>query len=282
MSADLDFQTTPATSELIQWRPTRSKARNKATETNIYPALFVILPDKRQTYTAKFQEMKRWGPKWKPDIIKQPIIHPTFTELAIYRRQHQQEYSPFSTAFRSAPYLSTVGPPSHIGILGNEVAGDLAKAVISNPVDPEDHMVLTSTEIYSRPKELICRTYVVPHVNPWYFQRHPGSAISFNGSRSYQAAFSRFSTGHPRCMNFEWQKREASQFTPNVTSVLFLLGTFCNVSGFPARRLLHSSALLRLCTDLWTLGSGLVSLDQMGLVPPPPQQSFVKLVLLIL
>ncbi|GFV95663.1 hypothetical protein TNCV_2009801 [Trichonephila clavipes] len=43
----------------------------KANETNVYSALFVILPDKRQaTCIAKFQEIKRWCPKWKPDIIK--------------------------------------------------------------------------------------------------------------------------------------------------------------------------------------------------------------------
>ncbi|GFY03929.1 RNase H domain-containing protein [Trichonephila clavipes] len=42
--------------------------------------------------------------------------------------------------------------PSHVGLLGNEVADDLAKAATSNPVDPENHMVLTSTEIYSRAK----------------------------------------------------------------------------------------------------------------------------------
>ncbi|GFY36278.1 RNase H domain-containing protein [Trichonephila clavipes] len=75
-------------------------------------------------------------------------------------------------------------------LLGNKVADDLAKAATSNPVDPEDHMVFTSTEIYSRAKELICRTWIVPPVHPWYFQRHPGSAISFKGSRSYQTAFS--------------------------------------------------------------------------------------------
>ncbi|GFT42514.1 RNase H domain-containing protein [Trichonephila clavipes] len=73
--------------------------------------------------------------------------------------------------------------PSHVGLLGNEVADDLVKAATSNPVDPEDHVVFTSTEIYSRAKELICRTWVVPPVHPWYFQRHPGSAISFKGSR---------------------------------------------------------------------------------------------------
>ncbi|GFX50056.1 RNase H domain-containing protein [Trichonephila clavipes] len=123
--------------------------------------------------------------------------------------------------------------PSHVGLLGNEVADDLAKAATSNPVDPENHMALTSTEIISRAKELICRTWVVPPVLPWYFQRHPGSAISFKGSRSYQTAFSRFSTGH--------------------------LSTFCNVWGFSVRRLLHPPAILRLRTDLWTHGSSLYS-----------------------
>ncbi|GFT52892.1 hypothetical protein TNCV_1460001 [Trichonephila clavipes] len=42
---------------------------------------------------------------------RSPIIHPTFIELAIYRRQQQKKYSsPFSTAFGSAPYSSKVGP----------------------------------------------------------------------------------------------------------------------------------------------------------------------------
>ncbi|GFU82651.1 uncharacterized protein TNCV_2306951 [Trichonephila clavipes] len=82
---------------------------------------------------------------------------------------------------RHAIHLQWV--PSHVGLLGNEVADDLAKAATSNPVDPENHMVLTSTEIYSWAKELMCRTWVAPPVHPWYFQRHPGSTISFKGSR---------------------------------------------------------------------------------------------------
>ncbi|GFU18167.1 uncharacterized protein TNCV_2033261 [Trichonephila clavipes] len=55
---------------------------------------------------------------------------------------------------------------SHVSLLVNEVADDLTKAATSNPVDPEDHMVFASTEIYSRAKELICRTWVVPPVHP--------------------------------------------------------------------------------------------------------------------
>ncbi|GFX95851.1 uncharacterized protein TNCV_2084311 [Trichonephila clavipes] len=97
--------------------------------------------------------------------------------------------------------------------------------------DQEDHMVLTLTEIYSRAKELICRTWVVPPVHPWYFQRHPGSAISFKGSRSYQTAFTRFSPGHLRCMNFEGGTKEASQFPPNVTSQSLFSSAHSAMSG---------------------------------------------------
>ncbi|GFV48143.1 uncharacterized protein TNCV_3554221 [Trichonephila clavipes] len=61
--------------------------------------------------------------------------------------------------------------------------------------------------------------------------------------------------------------KEAFQFAPNVTSISFLLSTFCNVWSFPVRRLLPPPAVLRLCTDLWTHGSGSVSLDQMGISP---------------
>ncbi|GFS78747.1 hypothetical protein TNCV_3149081 [Trichonephila clavipes] len=90
---------------------------------------------------------------------------------------------------------------------GNEVADDLAKAATSNPVDPEDHMVLTSTEIYIRVKELIYRTWVVPpHI------------LQCLGFSSYEEAFA-------------------------------------------------PPAVLKICTDLWTHGSGLVSREQMGISP---------------
>ncbi|GFX83521.1 hypothetical protein TNCV_324701 [Trichonephila clavipes] len=55
---------------------------------------------------------------------------------------------------------------SRTGLPGNEVADPLTKAATSNPGDPEDDMVITSTEIYSRAKELICRCWVVPLVHP--------------------------------------------------------------------------------------------------------------------
>ncbi|GFU41509.1 RNase H domain-containing protein [Trichonephila clavipes] len=121
--------------------------------------------------------------------------------------------------------------PSHVDLIGNEVADDLAKAATSNPVDPEGHMVLTSSEIYSRAKELLYRTWVVPPVHPLYFQRHPGSAISFKGSRSYQTAFSRFSTGHLRCMNFEGGKRS------------FPICPKCNISLFSPQHILQCPAM---------------------------------------
>ncbi|GFV50027.1 RNase H domain-containing protein [Trichonephila clavipes] len=117
--------------------------------------------------------------------------------------------------------------PSHVGLLGNEVADDLVKAITSNPMDTEDHMVLTSTEIYSRAKEFICRAWIVPPVHSWYFQRHPGSAISFKGFRLYQKAFSRFSTGHLRCMNFKGGKRN------------FPICPKCNISHFSSQHILQ-------------------------------------------
>ncbi|GFV64703.1 RNase H domain-containing protein [Trichonephila clavipes] len=135
--------------------------------------------------------------------------------------------------------------PSHVGLPGNEVADDLVKAATSNPVDPEDHMVLISTEIYSRAKELICRTWVVPPVHPWYFQRHPGSAISFKGSRSYQTAFPRFSTGHLRCMNFEGGKR-SFQICPKCNISPFSSQHILQCLGFSCEEAVASPAVLRL------------------------------------
>ncbi|GFY25164.1 uncharacterized protein TNCV_2482851 [Trichonephila clavipes] len=85
------------------------------------------------------------------------------------------------------------------------------------------------------------------------------------GSRSYQTAFSRISTGHLRCMNFESDKRS------------FPICPKCNISPFSPQQILQylgfsceeavasSPAVLKLCTDLWTHGSGLVKLDQIGI-----------------
>ncbi|GFV55642.1 uncharacterized protein TNCV_1821291 [Trichonephila clavipes] len=120
------------------------------------------------------------------------------------------------------------------------LADDLAKVAASDPGDPEDHMVLTSTKINYRTIELVCRTWV---------QRHPGSTKLLKSSRSYQTIFSQFSTGHLRWMNFEDGKR-VCQFAPNVTLILFLLITCCNVWGFPVRRLFLSPTVLILCEDL--------------------------------
>ncbi|GFX49090.1 RNase H domain-containing protein [Trichonephila clavipes] len=158
-----------------------------------------------------------------------------------------------------------------VGLLGNEVCRttNYCEGGYKQSCGSGNHMVLTSTEICSRAKELICRTWVVPPVHPWYFQRHPGSAISFKGSRLYQTAFSRFSNGHLRCMNFEGGKRSfpicpkcnISPFSPQ--HILQCLGFSCEVEAVAT----FYTSVLRLCTDLWTHGYGLVSLDQMGISP---------------
>ncbi|GFW85855.1 uncharacterized protein TNCV_855041 [Trichonephila clavipes] len=163
-------------------------------------------------------------------MIFKPIIHPTFIKLAIYQRQHQQEYSsPFSTAFGWAPYSSTVGPfscrPSRERSCGRPCEGGYKPSCGSGkPHDPYIDRDLLQA------KELICRTWVVLPVHPWYFQRHPGSAIPFKGSRSYQTAFSRFSNGHLRCKNFEGGKRS------------FPICPKCNISQFSPQHILQCLA----------------------------------------
>ncbi|GFU92732.1 RNase H domain-containing protein [Trichonephila clavipes] len=86
--------------------------------------------------------------------------------LVIYRSGHLLATAPAGVFFTYFQQLSDrhlihlQWVPSHVGLLGNEGTDDLAKAATSNPVDPEDHMVLTLTKIYFRNKELICRAWV--------------------------------------------------------------------------------------------------------------------------
>ncbi|GFY19783.1 RNA-directed DNA polymerase from mobile element jockey [Trichonephila clavipes] len=83
--------------------------RNLPPSTHLFPATVDRLGDSKDQVRlmAKSLLLKLMNPVSSP----QPIIHPTFIKLVIYRRQHQQEYTtPFSTTFRSAPYPSTVGP----------------------------------------------------------------------------------------------------------------------------------------------------------------------------
>ncbi|GFX03103.1 hypothetical protein TNCV_4288861 [Trichonephila clavipes] len=94
-----------------------------------------------------------FGPKaliltWRQSDFCPPRIPATPQCRDVNKSKHTCKYSKMTN-------LQTF--PSHVGLLGNEVADDLAKAATSNTVDPDDHMVLTSTEIYSRAKELICR-----------------------------------------------------------------------------------------------------------------------------
>ncbi|GFU05490.1 transposable element Tcb2 transposase [Trichonephila clavipes] len=121
--------------------------------------------------------------------------------------------------------------PSHVDLPGNEETDDLAKAATSDPLDPEDHMVLTSIAIYSRAKQLIYKTWVVPPVHPWI-------------------------------------AKEASQLAPNVASLIpFSPQHILQFLGFSCEEAVASSLLFLDLTDLWTHGSGIVLLDQMGISP---------------
>ncbi|GFV66881.1 RNase H domain-containing protein [Trichonephila clavipes] len=147
-----------------------------------------------------------WG-NYLPNGLPRSYIQPLSNWPSIGDRTRRSVLRPFQQLSDWHPILLQ-WVPSHVGLPRNEVADDLANVAASNPVDLEDHMVLTSTEIYSRAKDLICRTWVVPPVQPLYFQSHPGSAISFKGCRSYQTAFLLFSTGRLRCMKFEGGKKK--------------------------------------------------------------------------
>ncbi|GFW04764.1 RNase H domain-containing protein [Trichonephila clavipes] len=108
----------------------------------------------------------------------------------------------------------------------NEVADDLLKAATSNPMDPEDHMVLTSTEIYSRAKELICRTWVVPPVHSWLYTRNaqtygqkssgrPDNDASWNSLRSGSFLACHVSSRQLQIFEYFLQLKEQASFTPN-------------------------------------------------------------------
>ncbi|GFS54541.1 uncharacterized protein TNCV_1742881 [Trichonephila clavipes] len=91
-----------------------------------------------------------------------------------------------------------------------------------------------------------------------------GSTISFKGSRLYQTAFSRFSTGHLRCMNFEGGKR-SFPICPKCNISPFSPQHILQYLGFSCEKAVASPMLFLDFVDLWTHGSGLVSLDQMGI-----------------
>ncbi|GFW10648.1 hypothetical protein TNCV_4917671 [Trichonephila clavipes] len=74
-------------------------------------------------------------------LMNRDTIHDPFTTIQLYVEVSVQHH-----------YQLSAGQPihlqwitSHVGLPGNEVADDLAKAATSNPGDPEDRMVLTST-----------------------------------------------------------------------------------------------------------------------------------------
>ncbi|GFV27424.1 hypothetical protein TNCV_3796181 [Trichonephila clavipes] len=75
-------------------------------------------------------------------------LHRCIIKIQRRKDDHASVFRVEQIAIISAPFPSITATFS----CGNEVADELAKASPSDPVDPEDHMVLKSSEIYSRAK----------------------------------------------------------------------------------------------------------------------------------
>ncbi|GFW68760.1 RNase H domain-containing protein [Trichonephila clavipes] len=101
----------------------------------------------------------------------------------------------------NAHKLCTDGSKEETNTTGSRVLIELPGYVIKIQRRNADHASVFRTELIAiMAKELICKPWVVPPVHPWYFQRHPGFAISFKGSRTYQTAFSQLATDHLSCI----------------------------------------------------------------------------------
>ena len=95
--------------------------------------------------------------------------------------------------------------PSHVGLYGNEIADSLAKRGTNEPL-PEN-LALTSSEIHSIRKKGVQLVWKTPPVHIWYSGDKPGRALTFRGNRGDQTAYTRFTSGHIKCMRYEQQRK---------------------------------------------------------------------------
>ncbi|GFT51992.1 uncharacterized protein TNCV_2058411 [Trichonephila clavipes] len=111
--------------------------------------------------------------------------------------------------------------PSHVGVPGNEAAGELAGRGCDHlkPSSP----VLTQSEIHSSQKNKMNLTWRNPPAHHWYAAKSTGLSIQCRSSRAYQTASARFRSGHLHSMTFV---QEVKSFFTCPCSSSGLLGHF--------------------------------------------------------
>ncbi|XP_042906414.1 uncharacterized protein [Parasteatoda tepidariorum] len=80
--------------------------------------------------------------------------------------------------------------PSHVGLIGNERADQLAKEGTSLPATP--NTALTYSELFSIRKSKVNKAWLVPPDHNWYARKRPGGALDLLGTRADQTATCRF------------------------------------------------------------------------------------------
>ncbi|GFV34128.1 RNase H domain-containing protein [Trichonephila clavipes] len=90
--------------------------------------------------------------------------------------------------------------PSHVNIVGNEIAGSLARAGAGETTTPATP--LTYLELFSKYKAKNKAIWMIPLVHPWYQSTYPGGSLVRGSSRRDQTALTRFFSGHLMSLTF--------------------------------------------------------------------------------
>ncbi|GBL83471.1 hypothetical protein AVEN_196330-1 [Araneus ventricosus] len=95
--------------------------------------------------------------------------------------------------------------PSHVGVIGHEVADLLAKEGSSLPSAASGE--LFAPEIFSIHRAKAKSTWKVPPAHEWYAGNRPGLSLQSEGTRSAQTALARLRSGHIKSLKFVDKKR---------------------------------------------------------------------------